>query len=122
MRPAKIALSAVLLLLTAACLHGAPRPGKKEAPPRAVTPGKYKMIWNGCEWDIVITGDGVYKAGNVWEGGWSFSEKDRVFAVSETCNEGASYLIWWAALGKDLKGEGKFDTGGKVTLELIPQP
>ncbi len=105
--------------------YGAPRPGAKAPkPPKAlqVTPGNYKMLWNGGPWSVTLTDKGVYTAGGVWLGGWSWSEKTREFSVTETCNNGSSYLIWYVKLDDKLKGEGVLGANSQLTLELEPLP
>lgn len=112
------------LCLLAPLALGAPRPAARPAR-EAVLPrpeaGRWALRWDGGDYLIILRKDGSYACSGGWEGYWTWEPKTRLFSVSESANEGNSWLNWSATLDRDLSGSGRIKGGGAINVSMARQ-
>lgn len=93
----------LVAFLLASQITGAPAPlARREAPPGTTPTVAYQLDWHGCEWGVLLRGDGSYSAtregSQPWAGTW---KRERTpegweYAVQEWPEGGLGVVRWKA--------------------------
>lgn len=111
-------LSALLLSVCLVVAHGAPIPTQKPKQKPEFTPvGAWNLRWNSCDYLTNFIKDGSYSSGGLWFGSWTYDPKTRTLSVSESGDNGMTFMMWSVKLSEDLKGTAIIQ-GKNITIDV----